>query len=304
MSASNVAVATGLIRRMELPIFFFAVGVIMSGAMVLLAATGDENFALIGVVLLGPSVTAVLLTALIIGRTGLRQLLVKQMTFRFGVRWYLIAFLLIPAFASIAVGLRTLFGGSDVAPDIDYSLSAVLPEIAPILIVTLIISLAEEFGWRGYALPRLQLRLNALQASLVLGALWGLWHFPGFLAGTGVPEDMPFYVFMLWVVPATVLITWVYNNTGSVVTAIGMHTAANFSFNAFPLLPQMTGTGGLATFWIFLGVLWATTIAIVIVFGPTHLSRSQPRATIGVSADKQNGTGCERLVGHDRCRVQ
>jgi len=210
MDSRKVAVAAGPISRMELPIFIVAVGVIMSGAMALLAATGDESFAIIGVVLLGPSVTAVLLTALIIGRTGLRQLLIKQMTLRIGVRWYLSAFLLIPVVASIAVGLRTLFGGSDIAPDADYSRSAVLSAIVPILITTLVISLGEEFGWRGYALPRLQVRLNALQASLVLGVLWGLWglwHFPGFLAGTAVPQDMPFYVVMLWIIPFTILIT-------------------------------------------------------------------------------------------------
>ena len=285
MSSNKVAVAAGRITRMELPIFIVAVGVIMSGAMALLAATGDESFSIIGVVLLGPSVTAVLLTALIIGRTGLRQLLIKQMTLRFGVRWYLSAFLLIPVVASIAVGLRTLFGGPDVAPDVDYSLASVLSAIVPILITTLVISLGEEFGWRGYALPRLQVRLNALQASLVLGVLWGFWHFPGFLAGTAVPQDMPFYVVMLWIIPLTILITWVYNSSRSLVAVIGMHTAANFSFNAFPLIPEMTGTGGLATFWIFLGILWVVTIAVVIVFGPTHLSRTQARATIGQSAD-------------------
>ena len=256
---------------------------------------------LIGVVFLGPSVTAVLLTALFIGRTGLRQLLIKQMTLRFGVRWYLSAFLLIPAVALIAVGLRTLFGGSDVAPDADYSRSAVLAAIVPILIKTLMISLGEELGWRGYALPRLQVRLNALQASLVLGVLWGFWHFPGFLAGTGVPEDMPFYVIMLWVVPFTVLITWVYNNSRSLVAAIGMHTAANFSFNALPLLSHMTGTGELATFWVFLGLLWATTIGMVIVFGPTHLSRTQLRATIAQGAEMQMAPGSPDKAARTAC---
>ena len=232
---------------------------------------------MIGVVLLGPTVTAVLLIALTTGRTGLRQLIINQMTLRFGVQWYLSAFLVIPVIALIAIGLRTLFGG----PDLELFRSSLFPKI----VLILIISLGEEFGWRGYALPRLQVRLNALQASLVLGVLWGLWHFPGFLAGTGVPEDMPFYVFMLWVIPATVLITWVYNNSRSVVTAIAMHTSANFSFGFFYLTPHATGET--ATFWIFIGLLWAAVIAVVIVFGPTHLSRTRSRATIGQSAEMQ-----------------
>jgi len=257
---------------MQLSIFFVIVGLTISGALAFAAFMGDENFALIGVVILGPSMTAVLLTALFTGRTGLRQLLVKQMTLRFGVQWYLIAFLVIPTIALIAIGLRSLFGG----PDLEFWRSSLFPKIAFLVLI----SLGEEFGFRGYALPRLQVRFNALQASLVLGLLWGFWHFPGFLAGTGVPLDMPFYVFMLWVIPATIMITWVYNNTRSLVTAIAMHTAANFSFSFFPLIPEMTGTGELATFWVFLGVLWAVTIAVVIVFGPTHLSRTKSRATI------------------------
>ena len=150
------------------------------------------------------------------------------------------------------------------------------------MILILLISLVEEFGWRGYALPRLQMRLNALQASLVLGVLWGVWHFPGYLAGTGTPADMPFYVFMLWVVPATVLITWVFNNSRSLITAIVMHSSANFAFSFFPLIPEQTSTGELVTFWFFIGGLWAAAIAVVIVFGPTHLSRTQPRLTIAI----------------------
>lgn len=272
MSTSKVAVVAGPIRRMELPIFFVAVGVIISGALALAVAADIEILALIGVVLLGPSVTAVLLTTLFSGRTGLRQLLLKQLTLRFGVQWYLSAILAVPMIALIAIGLRTLFGGAET----QFFRTSLFPQVALISII----SLAEELGWRGYALPRLQVRLNALQASVVLGFLWGFWHFPGFLAGQGVPLGMPFYVFMLWVIPATILITWVYNNSRSVVAAMGMHTAANFSFSFFPLIPEMTGTGELATFWVFLGVLWVATIVVVIIFGPTHLSRTHSRATI------------------------
>ena len=285
MSSRTMAPVAGRTISREIAIFFVAVGVVISAMVALATTTGNEIFAIIGVVLLGPSVTAMVLTALAKGRRGLRRLLINQINFRFSVRWYLAAFLVIPAVALIALGIRSLFGGPDLAPDTDYSPSSVFPEIVSILIITLVISLGEELGFRGYALPRLQVRLNALQASLVLGVLWGFWHFPGHLAGMGTPQDMPFYVFMLWVIPATILITWVYNNSGSVVTAILMHTAANISFNAIPLIPEMTGTGELTTFWVFLGVVWTATIAVVIVFGPTHLSRTRSRKTTGHSEE-------------------
>ena len=64
MSSRMMApVAGGTISR-EIAIFFAAVGVIISVMVAVAAATGNEIFAIIGVVLLGPSVTAMLLTAL------------------------------------------------------------------------------------------------------------------------------------------------------------------------------------------------------------------------------------------------
>ncbi|MCB0099614.1 MAG: CPBP family intramembrane metalloprotease [Caldilineaceae bacterium] len=139
------------------------------------------------------------------------------------------------------------------------------------MIVILLIALGEEYGWRGYALPRLQQRYNALVASLILGLIWGVWHFPGYLIGVGVPLEMPLYLFMLWVLAATILITWVYNNTRSVVAAILMHVAANVTFNYLPLLPEFTEQ--MTTFWLFLGVVWLVFVVVVILFGPSTLMR-------------------------------
>ena len=65
-----------------------------------------------------------------------------------------------------------------------------------------------------------------------------------------VAQEMPFYIFMVWVLGATVLITWVYNSTQSILAAILMHSAANASFNYLPMLPEFVGQ--INTFLVFL----------------------------------------------------
>jgi len=234
----------------------------LSAALAMIAVLiGDENITIVSV--FTPSLTAIALTALVDGKTGVRELLVKQTNQGIRFQWLVISLITFPLIALIAIGLHSLLGGP--------ALALRTTQLLPQMIVILLIALGEEYGWRGYALPRLQQRYNALVASLILGLIWGVWHFPGYLIGVGVPLEMPFYLFMLWVLAATILITWVYNNTRSVVAAILMHVAANVTFNYLPLLPEFTGQ--MTTFWLFLGVVWLVSVVVVILFGPSTLMR-------------------------------
>jgi membrane protease YdiL (CAAX protease family) len=78
----------------------------------------------------------------------------------------------------------------------------------------LIPAIDEEPGWRGFALPRLQLRFGPVGASLILGTLHGLWHIPAVF--TRLYGPLPFsnlLPFILTAALATVLYTWLYNHT-------------------------------------------------------------------------------------------
>jgi len=242
-----------LIARNALLIYF----VVSIGCSALIAwvsfATGNENISIL--IPLSPSILAILVTVLGFGRHGLSEMFRGRILGRLNVRWSLIALLLVPIVAAGALLTHSFFGG----PPPGLRTTQLMPQV----IVILLISLGEEIGWRGFALPRLQKRFSALNASLVLGLVWGFWHFPGYLIGTGVPMDMPFAVFLLWVVLATILITWVYNNTGgSILSAILMHSAANATFNYLPLLPEFTGQ--MTTFIIFLGLIFVVTVFVVV----------------------------------------
>jgi membrane protease YdiL (CAAX protease family) len=225
-------------------------------------STSDESISIL--IPLSPSLLAILITFLGFGRRGLSEMFRGRIVGGLNLRWSLVALLLIPIVAAAGLMAHSLFGGP--------SLGLRTTELIPQVIVILLISVGEEFGWRGFALPRLQQRFSALNASLVLGLVWGFWHFPGFLIGTGVPADMPFTVFLLWVILATILITWVYNNTGgSILSAILMHSTANATFNYLPLLPEFVGQ--LATFSIFLGLMFVVTLVVVALYGAKRLMR-------------------------------
>lgn len=113
-------------------------------------------------------------------------------------------------------------------------------------------ALSEELGWRGYALDELQSRWSALRSSLVLGFIWAFWHTPAFLIPGLSQYEMggifstAYVSFILSVALGSILITWVYNNTGRSILVAGflMHFAQNASlillggiFDSFTMPP-------------------------------------------------------------------
>jgi membrane protease YdiL (CAAX protease family) len=236
---------------------FFAATLGFSAVVAYAAHTaGNKNLSIL--IPLSPSLIAAVVIVIAFGRRGLIATFKGRVVGGLNLRWSLVALLLFPVLASTALLIHSYFGG----PPLGFRTTAIIPQV----IVILLISLGEEFGWRGFALPRLQQRFSPLNASLILGLVWGFWHFPGFLTGTGVPLDMPFSIFLLWTVLATILMTWVYNNTGgSILSAILMHSTANASFNYLPLLPEWVGQT--STFSIFLGLLFIVVALVIARFG-------------------------------------
>lgn len=95
-----------------------------------------------------------------------------------------------------------------------------------ILSATMVGGGLEEFGWRGYALPRLQERTTALRASVILGVVWWVWHLPQYVA---VPYGVSaFAAFLVATVGLSLLLTWVFNGSGGVIwSAVLLHGVHN-----------------------------------------------------------------------------
>lgn len=220
----------------------------------------------------GPLFSAFLLTFLQQGGKGVFQLLKRGIDFRFKKTW-LIVILLLPfvlfggsVWASILAGVRPI--------DLSVVSNPLYALIAFFVILFTAGPLQEEFGWRGYALPRLQSRFNALTSSVILGFFWWLWHLPlVFIPGWFMADNLVVFLLLLVVITlASILFTWIYNNTnGSILAAILTHTSMNWSiWSAMPNMKMDLPTSGFMIAFLAVAVL-----VIIKVWGANHLSREQ-----------------------------
>jgi membrane protease YdiL (CAAX protease family) len=103
-----------------------------------------------------------------------------------------------------------------------------------LLFMIIFTGLAEEVGWRGYALPQLQAKFSAEKSSWILGILWGLWHLPSNLMMPLLRGELQIGVVVsvllaltVGIVGWTIVLTWLFNNTRSLFWIIVMHGLTN-----------------------------------------------------------------------------
>jgi membrane protease YdiL (CAAX protease family) len=126
----------------------------------------------------------------------------------------------------------------------------------------------EEFGWRGYALPRLEARYSPVTATLVLGTLWGLWHLPviaadpDFQHGLDAAALVPVIALSLVsVIGYAFLLTWLFNRTGSVLVAILLHAGFNTANEFLAPIPMEAAEGAA---YEVLSVAMTGTLVVVV----------------------------------------
>ena len=230
------------------------------------------------VAIAGPSIAALVLAAML-GRGELRRLLAGFSRSRLSVRWTAVALVLPLAIMAAAVAVSVAAFGAP-HPAATFSLSGVV--LAEFLRVLFLGGpMQEELGWRGFALPRLQQHRNALDASILLGLVWGFWHLPlYFVLGTGQSDMLtagtsPAFAiggFIGWTIGLSVLFTWLFNQTGgSLIVVILFHAAVNLA--AF--LPTAVGSGGAAPLLNVL-ITWLVAILVVVRCGRPRLVSPPP----------------------------
>jgi len=228
------------LEKKEILLFFTIVITLSSLICFISYKTDNSNLSILSV--FTPSILALIFTAIKKGKKGVYELFIKQTIKKTRLKWLLLSMIGIPLVASLAILTSLNFDISN------FSLRTT--QLLPQIVVIVLIALGEEYGWRGYLLPKLMNNFNMFYSSIILGLVWGFWHFPAYLIGTGVPAQMNFMVFLLWVIMATFFISWIYYYTKSVLTSILVHISANVAFNYLFLLPEFTGS--MNTFWIFI----------------------------------------------------
>lgn len=174
---------------------------------------------------LGPIVSALLITAVADGRDGLRRWVGRLWHWRVRWQWYAVTLLGVPA-GMLLTGLA--FSGGDIHAPSVIAISLYLPLLLFQMITT---GLAEEPGWRDFALPRLQSRFGALRAAFILGPFWTLWHLPLFFTDWGGWPDADWsrpVSFAVFCIAFNIVMSWVFNRTGqSLPLSMMMHAGVN-----------------------------------------------------------------------------
>jgi membrane protease YdiL (CAAX protease family) len=238
-------------------------------------------YAAIPAMLLGPSVAGIVLTGLVNGRAGFRELRSRLLKWRVGARWYAVALLTTPLSVT-----ATLLALSLISPEYlpgiftsDEKVPIVLMGIA----VGLIVGIFEELGWTGFAIPTLRRqRYGVVSTGLLVGVLWGAWHFLQSYWASGVTSGELSLALWLstWLISTLVgslvayrvLMVWVYEHTnGSLLVAMLMH--ASLSASQIILIPLVwSGEASIMIGFAYAAALWIV-VAVVALANHGHLSR-------------------------------
>jgi membrane protease YdiL (CAAX protease family) len=221
------------------------------------------SFILYRLGLLGPLAAALIVSIYYGGAQSAKELLRGALKWRFSIVWYLWALFLIPGMMVLTIVIANR-GIPNVSEWFTFSFMIIVGQIWVVV--------GEEFGWRGFALPRLQARFGSLGASFILGFLWSAWHIPMFFT-PGSPQYAENFLpaFLLYLGPTTfiaIVMTMLYNQTrGSILVCMLLHASLNFAAWSFKIPP-----GSLA---IFLVLELIALIAAIVLLPKPHYGRAK-----------------------------
>lgn len=211
------------------------------------------------VMLLGPPSASIILTRIIDGKQGVRNMLSRMGIWKVSFRWYLLILLLPPTL--ILIALLFLKNWVSLAFTPNFALTGIFYAIPA--------GLFEEIGWTGFAFPKLRLKNNFVKSGLLLGILWGFWHLPviDFLGGAfphGKYLILFFIAFIVLMTAVRIIISWIYTNTGSILLAQLMHIISTGSLAIF----SPTGVSPIqeaSWYFLYAALFWVVVLIILLI---------------------------------------
>lgn len=227
----------------------------------------------------GPIVASILLISLVYGRAGWRVFRAQLFRWQVDVRWYAVALLLAPILMA-----AVLFALSLVSPDFLPGIVTTDNKVAYLLFnlwIALTAGFIEEIGWTGFAVPALRQRYGMFRTGLIVGVLWGAWHFLGNVAAAEtVAGTLPLSIYLPLIlctllvgslVAFRVLMVWVYERTDSLLLAMLMHVSLTASVRILTPVPNV-GVSLLLAEFVLASVLWIV-VGIVAVANRSQMPR-------------------------------
>jgi len=283
---------------------YFTLALAISWAGILLVIRGGpipappaEARRLFGLVYLamlsGPAIAGLAMTAAVGGIPGLRDYRAKLLAWRASPGLYAVALLTAPLALLLASTLLSLVspvflpailgsGAIDPAGPIQGATAGSVVLLG--LAVGIGAGLFEELGWTGFAIPILLRRLTILSTGVIVGLLWGAWHFLAVWWGSADAfGTVPVPLFLLaglftFLPPYRVLMVRVYAGTQSLLICVLMH--ASLTASMIILGPAVKGVQSVIYNLALTTVLWGIVASARVVspaIGPR--ARSRPLAS-------------------------
>jgi membrane protease YdiL (CAAX protease family) len=268
-----------LLKRHSLLLYFALAFILSWGGILILVGTTDlgiperlNEMSVYIMMLIGPSVAGILLIGLVSGRAGFRELLSRLTKWRVDARWYAVAFLTAPILVTAILFSLSLFS-SEFLPVI-FTTGDIGTTLVNGIVAGIMVGFFEELGWTGFAIPRLRQRYGILTTGLIVGFLWGLWHFILFWERGSFSGGLSLVLLLVqlfsWLPAYRILMVWVYDRTGSLLVVMLMHLSLVAIQSIF--IPPLTGGALLAYILTWAVVLWVV-VAIIAVINRGKLSR-------------------------------
>ncbi len=176
-----------------------------------------------------------------------------------------------------AINAVTGLGGSQLTPlpavpGLDPTAILIVGAVQTVLlgpILGIVITFGEEYGWRGYLQSEL-FKLGRVRGVLLLGVIWGIWHWPIILMGYNYPDHplLGLLLMVLYMMGLGIVLSFAVLKSGSVLLASFLH-ALNNQVVAFIVLVGFAPFDSAFSFFIgFYGIAMLAVVAFLILRDP------------------------------------